>query len=354
MRALTFAVVLLSLFCGGVSHAGWDTISPVLPEKDDSHVTGVPVGGDRIDGDTIAEAWVVTSLPFTDTVLNTCTFNDDYDEVCPYTGSTSPDVVYAFAPDGDMLLVCDLCMSGYDTKIYIYEDLEGNLIACDDDGCGSPGYESFIYNVPLSAGHVYYIVVDGYGGDCGSYILNLTDGFHCYLECPDDAILEGEPICYDGYDDQFNSGCSTNIFQDVFPCDGEPITMCGTGGVYYFGSSLYRDTDWFQLVTSAPDVVSWTVESNLWFSFYFLDGTETCASIGFVGSHEAEPCVPYTFSNVQLSYPGTYWLWASASDWDLGMYPCDGTIYVWTLTGFTGQATPIEESTWGTIKSMFR
>ncbi|MFC1572852.1 hypothetical protein ACFL6M_04555 [Candidatus Eisenbacteria bacterium] len=357
MRTATFILILLAI-CSGTVSADSPYLGPAQPEKDDSHVTGVPVGGDMVAGDTIEQAWVVASLPFTGTG-NTCLFNDDYDETCPYSGSVSPDVVYAFAPGADMMVSFDLCDGwpySYDTKLYIYEDVEGNLIACDDDGCGSAlGYASRIWHADLSAGHVYYIVVDGYGGDCGNYLLRTpTDPPPCIIECPPEALLEGEPLCYNGYEDLFNGGCHPNVFSDVFPCDGEPITVCGTGGVYYFGTSLYRDTDWYQLDTAAPDVVSWTVESNRPFAFIFLDGTEGCGNPVFIGSHESEPCEPYTFANVQLTYPGRYWLWAGANGWNPEEFPCDDTNYVWTLYGFTGEATPVEKTTWGRVKKMFR
>ena len=46
----------------------------------------------RQGGEDIASAFYVSSLPFNDTGTTTG-YNDDYDEVCPYSGSTSPDVV---------------------------------------------------------------------------------------------------------------------------------------------------------------------------------------------------------------------------------------------------------------------
>ncbi|MFC1572528.1 hypothetical protein ACFL6M_02910 [Candidatus Eisenbacteria bacterium] len=220
-HVLTALVALV--VSGGVALADGPPPWHDPPPKDDNHVTGVPVGGDRSDGDTIEEAWVIAGLPFTGTG-NTCLFNDDYDETCPYGGSISPDIVYAFAPPSNMLLVGDLCEGwpySYDTKMYIYEDAEGNLIACDDDACGSSlGYASYIYNAGLFAGHVYYVVVDGYGGDCGNYLLKLFEGFPCVFDCVD-GIPEGEPECYTDYEDTYNAGCDDvpYMFQDVIPCD---------------------------------------------------------------------------------------------------------------------------------------
>ena len=121
----------------------------------------------RTGGDTIGSAALIPGLPYDDTGA-TCGYANDYDEVCPYTDSSSPDVVYQnFSPINDALTV-DLCASDYDTKVYIYAGGPGNLIACNDDaGCGYSGLQSLLQDVPPSAVVNYYIVIDGYGGACG-------------------------------------------------------------------------------------------------------------------------------------------------------------------------------------------
>ena len=76
-----------------------------------------PIGGGQGGGDSIEDPFIVTGLPFED-FGTTSGFNDDYDEECPYTGSTSSDVVYLWsATPGDYHL--DICDSNYDTKLYI-------------------------------------------------------------------------------------------------------------------------------------------------------------------------------------------------------------------------------------------
>ena len=52
-----------------------------------------------------------------------------------------------------------------------------------------------IEQLSIFAGHTYYIVVDGYGGDMGNYILDVTQvdcPTACVVECPPDGIDEGE------------------------------------------------------------------------------------------------------------------------------------------------------------------
>ena len=138
---------------------------------------GTPDG--REGGETIAGAVAIHSVPYTDTG-NTCDNVDDYDEVCDYPDSNSPDVVYAYVPNLDGVINIDLCYSSYDTKLYVYEGsyTPGNPHACNDDYWGGSGdcleYSSFLPSVPVVAGTTYFIVVDGYDGDCGDYQIDVT------------------------------------------------------------------------------------------------------------------------------------------------------------------------------------
>ena len=119
-------------------------------------------GGGGTQGDVIDNPFVVTGIPF-EANGTTEGFNDDYDEVCPYTGSTSNDVVYMFSTSGGTYDF-SICESGYDTKIYIYDINQVN-IACNDDACnnsaGDP-WRSLLESVTLDPG-LYYVIVDGYG-----------------------------------------------------------------------------------------------------------------------------------------------------------------------------------------------
>lgn len=142
----------------------------------------------RQGGDTFDDAVAIDALPYNNTGT-TNGYTDDYDEVCPYQNSTSPDVVYSFTPDMDYVLDLSLCGEDtyYDTKIYVYENDADNLAAtldggaasaCNDDECQNShtNYLSFLPGVVCTAGNTYYIVIDGYGGDAGDYALEILDG----------------------------------------------------------------------------------------------------------------------------------------------------------------------------------
>ena len=105
---------------------------------------GTPTySGDRVGGEDIANAVEIVldaSGFFTDTG-NTCNFQDDYDEVCDYSGSLSPDVVYSYAACEDGLLDITLCGAGttFDSKLYVYENDASTLVGCNDDSlCNIP------------------------------------------------------------------------------------------------------------------------------------------------------------------------------------------------------------------------
>jgi hypothetical protein len=148
-------------------------------------------------GDNIGTATPITILPYND-AGTTSGYTDDYNEVCPYTSTGAPDVVYSYVATVDTALMITLCNGSlYDTKLYVYENAVGNVVGCNDDAC--PGYVSELsaaYNapVPVVAGNTYYIVVDGYSSyDYGSYVIDV-EGVPPPPPppgCPDTGVLLG-------------------------------------------------------------------------------------------------------------------------------------------------------------------
>ncbi len=212
----------------------------------------------------MASALLIPDLPFSDTG-NTSDNLDDFDVACPYSDSTSPDVVYSYQPLEDAVISVDLCGSGYDTKTYIFDE-SGNLVACNDDfyfddTCGV--YVSMIEEAYLNAGEFYFIVIDGYGGDAGDYILNMETSVPpepYILEC--DGIPEGEPPLEDGYYDAYNGGCNSPEFGYPFlAMDGDAngqLEFCGKSGWFEANGFNLRDTDWFTAIIGPLGIV-WIV-----------------------------------------------------------------------------------------------
>ncbi|MHC4413828.1 MAG: nidogen-like domain-containing protein [Planctomycetota bacterium] len=139
---------------------------------------GGAVGG----GEDCGSATVIPGLPYSDTG-STLGAVDDYDEICPFNTPGAGDVVYSYTPGVNQTISISLCLnSAYDTKLYVYENVcgpyqGGTEIACNDDACSTPSFPSpFVSEIPavaLTAGNTYYIVVDGYLGDEGSYTIDI-------------------------------------------------------------------------------------------------------------------------------------------------------------------------------------
>lgn len=144
-----------------------------------------PARNPMVGGEDCGSATVISSLPYTDFGTTLGAVND-YDEVCPYSGSTAGDVVYAYTPAANEIVEVTVCTNGgdafYDTKIYVFENTcVTPSLACNDDSCQAPSYTSGAHNsslngVSMNAGNTYYIVVDGYGGEEGDYSLHLEAG----------------------------------------------------------------------------------------------------------------------------------------------------------------------------------
>jgi hypothetical protein len=316
----------------------------------------------RQGGDTIFDATVIPGIPFNDSG-DTFGFADDYDESCPYTGSTSPDVVYSFTPDNSLAIVIDLCGSSYDTKVYVY-DANLNLLACNDDYyfdsyCGV--YVSQIEFVEVIAGETYYIVIDGYGGDFGAYELSVLDSWGCYLECHPDAVDEGEPPLHNDYVDTFNGGCNseefgtpfqeinwTNDVDGVPPYDGS-AWLCGTSGWFTSEGQNSRDTDWFRVYALQTGVMEFTVESEYECYMYKLGPTD-CAEV----SVELE-AVAYCFSPTTLTFPVTageeIWLWTGPTTFE---GPVTEFTYFATISNNLFDVVPTDEMSFGGVKALYR
>lgn len=307
----------------------------------------VNVGGDTVPGTPIG------GLPYADSG-NTCGFVNNYDAVCPFTGSTSPDVVYSFSPGADVSVNIDICNSLYDTKVYVFANTVGNVIACNDDACGSDGFKSLLECVPLVAGNTYYIVVDGYFGDCGTYDLVVSECTPCVVDCAPGSTLEGEPVCGDDYRDTYNAGCNTNppAFS-AFPCGGEGAasTVCGTyGGYLYFGLS-YRDTDWYSISLDAPTAITFCVTGELDTLLGIIDGNAGCPVSAFYDYAVTSECVQACLS--QNLPAGDWWFFVGTSGFGPGAGAC-GSTYNATLTGYDCGVVSVESASWGSIKNLYR
>jgi hypothetical protein len=328
-------------------------LANVIAEKN-ANITGFPNPVPQVGGENVGSAAPIPALPYSD-AGNTCAYLNDYDAACPFTGSTSPDVVYSYAPAADGSINISLCNSGYDTKVFVYENAVGTAYACNDDACGSDGFRSELTGVPVFAGNTYFIVVDGYGGACGDYVMEVSENVPCVVDCPPGALAEGEVDCYTDYDDVYNSGCNAPgapVFSNI-PCDatGGGVSVCGTYGVFnHYSGFTYRDTDWYHLDPAANDgSIVWCVTGQYSTLTGYLNAAAGCAAPAFIESAVTNPCDTACF-NLPA---GDLWLFVSTSAWDLLAMPCAGD-YVMTLDGYNCPPVSVEPSSWSKIKADYR
>jgi len=348
---ITLAMILALVIVGSATSADLDT-SNRMPAKAPSTVNPNIPNPDRQGGDTIDDAVLISALPYS-TTGTTTGYTNDYDEACPYTTSTAPDVVYEIRIPSDAILTIDMLGSAYDTKIYVYdEDLE--LVACNDDFY--PDYVSKLEDVPVAAGAGYYLIIDGYEESHGDYELTIVEYVPCVLEFPSGAMDEGEPSLVNDYVDYFNGGCNTEgiyPFQDLYGDENGERTFWGTSGWYLYEGSNNRDTDWIILHAGDTGVIEVTGDAER--ETYLFDlGLQDCAIPATTQVIIVGPCSEDSMT--METYPG-YSMWFCAGPTTFTApgesYPYEYN-YTIHFTGLAPQPVATQSTTWTTVKSLFR
>jgi len=338
-------VVLLMLGMASAAGAVDYNIANHPQPIDKGSYVGDGMGDTREGGETFGSAMVIGSLPFSDTGA-TCDNADDI--TLPCAASAAPDVVYQYTPGSSGSIDITMCnCTGYDSALGVYDQNQIN-IACIDDFCG---LQSQLDNIPVTGGQTYYIVVDGFSTNCGSYCITVNaDVPPPPLDCPPGAQLEGEPDCYDGYFDSYNGGCNSTGWTNICPQDGDHAVLCGKSGTYLYNGLSYRDTDWFLLEGCGGQVcATWTssfpIQAIL---IYGPDCNNLLYDLGTGG-----PGQPVTLCR---NITGAFWLWAGGSQFN-GI-PC-GSDYTIDVTGICDipgvdcGAVPTESKSWGAIKNLY-
>ena len=187
----------------------------------------------RQGGEDIASATLINSLPYSD-AGTTSGYAKDYTATC-FSNATSPDVVYEYTPAASGAINISLCGSSYDCGLFVYENSSANEIACNDDACG---LQSQINGLFLTVGNTYYIVVNGFSGNSGNYVIDVNA-----IPLPDQAFGPTPPdqtidVPVGSQAITWNYGASTDEVQVLF-------------GTTYPPSDI--ELDWTTtLVTSLP------------------------------------------------------------------------------------------------------
>ncbi|HOX24203.1 MAG TPA: hypothetical protein PLL30_00435 [Candidatus Krumholzibacteria bacterium] len=352
----TLLVVTLTLLLVAADLAALAAGPPVprRPPKAASIVTPAPPEPDRVrqGGDTFADAILITDIGLTYTGT-TVGFTDDYDEACPYAGSDSPDVVYRYAPASSQCLQFDLYGSTYDTKIYIYRE-NLTVVACNDDFYAD--YVSRITGVILQPGVKYYIVIDGWGGEAGAFVLNISEYVPCEIGC-DEISQEYEPPLIDGYEDTYNGGCNSVDFVGVPVLqDLNWYGFCGQTGWYYHGGDLWRDTDWFRIPADPSGVTEVGMDADVPCLLWQMQPGE-CEPAIVLDMVAFGPCQEqwHFFSAAPNSI---MWLAVAPASFDPpDPVECDpaGPYEYWLyVAGWDDPVVRVEPRSWAAVKRLFR
>ncbi len=195
-------------------------------------------------GDICANAIPIPSeLPQTVTG-NSCSYQNDYDGYCG-VGSLAPDVVYTYIPAADGYINLDPCDSPYHVALWVWDGCLGNVVGCLTYG-GGAGNECSISHlslrcVPVQAGHMYFIVVDGWNSECGDYTLSITS---CL---PGEIHTNAIPIL--GLLPQTVTGSTCGYLNDADAC----FTYSVSGDVFYSYMSPADQTVTFDMCGSSYD-----------------------------------------------------------------------------------------------------
>ena len=345
-------------------------------------------------GDNCAEPFVVSlglgDLPWTNSNYN-CGRGNDYADTCLGSYDGGEDMIYAFTPTEDMTVSIEMDPLGLTWTGIAIDDSCPLDASCLGVNTGSSGVR-LIECVALTGGVTYYIQVDTWPSPTCLPAFDLTISWcePCVVECPPGGIPEGEPDCYDEYDDAYNGGCNSTPVApsdccyangtpgcddatceaivcgiDSWCCDVEwddicagmaltecgtlcsdldyPFSdinlgdkVCGTAGTFLFGGSNYRDTDWYRVTTDDWYELTWTLDDGdgdgaEFDSLIFVidSGSGDCVDYVMLGDATAGDCEIATLTTECLR-PGTYWVLAMPAVFT-GV-PC-GSDYVATLTG---------------------
>lgn len=207
----------------------------------------------------------------------------------------------------------------------------------------------------LLGGTAYYVIVDGYAGDHGDYVLAVTERFPYEAECLYGVLQyeEGEPPLEDGYGDDHNGGCNSPEFGN--PMQQLPV-VTGSGACFHGRSGWYsasdgsasRDTDWFTIDVLPGLGFQLGLDAD-WPCHFFVLGPQDCGQVDVIefwtfGGNE--------YGAVEIFYPadpGQLWVWVGPTT----LSPPEGADDEFDYCLATWGDLPVELHSWSAVKGLF-
>ncbi len=216
-------------------------------------------------GSTVPQSYVGSTAGGTDQAAGSCGFNGG-----------APDVAHAFTAPATNTYVFDTNGSSYDTRLYAFQGsaCSGTSLGCNDDG--GDGNASLLV-LELDEGEVVTLVVDGYNGQSGSYMLNVSspvcgNGTLDPFESCEDTNLGGQTCVSLGagvggvlactenctFDTSGCTSCGDNLVNGSDVCDGVALDAMKCEDVGWAGGSLdcVGDCGSFDVSECSNDVIA--------------------------------------------------------------------------------------------------
>lgn len=153
----------------------------------------------------------------------------------------------------------------------------------------------------------------------GSQVLADRGG----IECPPEGIPEGEPECYEDYEDQYNGGCGSD--PTVYSPIGCDWTVCGETGTFLWWGSNMRDTDWYELLVEPQTNFTMRIVAECPIAIAIIDPVSgDCSDFEVLHFASGEAYEQVVLDHCALNSP-LWWLWVGTGVFE-GV-PC-GSEYV--------------------------
>jgi hypothetical protein len=120
---------------------------------------------------------------------STAAADNDLDGSCGGMGGNDHVVLFTAPADGGYIF--DTFGSDYDTKLALFADCDVmSEIDCNDDAGGDLQSELLL---DMVAGQAVFVVIDGFDGATGNFVLNISEAPVC-----GDGLIEGAEVCEGG------------------------------------------------------------------------------------------------------------------------------------------------------------
>jgi Secretion system C-terminal sorting domain len=271
-----------------------------------------PLGG---PGRTCGNPWIAPSIPFLQTGLTTCNYDNDYGSnvSCPSTYMSGPDFVIKFSGTAGQ------CISIYTQYTFTYTGLflfngcpnivGSTCVAYVEGASVNPQ----MTNINLPTTGDYYLIVDTKGSfrPCTSFDINIVP-----------CVAAGQ-----------GSNCATAFTIPSIPYNQVGFTTCGRGNTYNSTmacASTFMNGEDFMFKYTSPGNECVNITLSLTYSntaFFVYNGCPNVVGTTCIASRTSTSGNP-KLRDIQFTAPGTYYIMVSTlpsptcTPFDFKIEPC--------------------------------